>query len=100
MSPRISGAGGRSMASNLEEELRSPEGYGLGHASLHELEKVEMWPTVPNFELWLHVLADPDGTLAREVNTLLGAGERITDAIVEDLSRAYLPRARLELQVG
>ena len=88
------------MASNLEEELHSPGGYELGHSSLRDLEKAEIWPTVPNFELWLHVLADPDGTLALEVKTLLGAGERITDAIVEDLSRAYLPRARLEMQVG
>jgi diguanylate cyclase len=88
------------MASNLEAVLRSQAGFDLGRASLQELETVEVWPTVPNFELWLHVLAYPEGTLALEVKTLLGAGERITDAIVEDLSRAYLPRARLELQVG
>ena len=88
------------MALNLEEELRNPQGYKLGHSALHGLEKVEMWPTMVNFELWLHVLADPEGTLALEVKTLLGAGERITDSIAEDLSRAYLPRARLEAQVG
>jgi diguanylate cyclase len=88
------------MTFDLEEELRSSEGYALGHSTLHELEKVEIWPTVLNFELWLHVLAEPEGRLALEVKTLLGAGERITDAIAEDLSRAYLPRARLEVQVG
>jgi diguanylate cyclase len=88
------------MAFDLEEELRTPGGYDLGHSALHELQHVEVWPTVLNYELWLHVLADPEGTLALEVQTLLGAGERITDAIVEDLSRAYLPRAKLEAQVG
>lgn len=88
------------MALDLEEELRSPQGYQLGHSALHGLEKVQMWPTILNFELWLHVLADPQGTLALEVKTLLVAGEPITDAIVEDLTRAYLPRARLEAQVG
>lgn len=88
------------MTLTLEDDLRSPQGYDLGHGALHELKKVEIWPTILNFELWLHVLADPESTLAREVNTLLGAGESITDAIAEDLSRAYLPRARLEAQVG
>jgi diguanylate cyclase len=88
------------MSWNLEEDLRSRQGYELGHLSLHELEKVEVWPTVLNFELWLHVLSDPQSMLALEVNTLLGAGEPITEAIAEDLSRAYLPRARLEAQVG
>jgi diguanylate cyclase len=88
------------MSSNLQEELRSPRGYGLGHSALQELATVETWPTLLNYELWLHVLADPEGTLALEVKTLLGAGERITDEIAEDLSRAYLPRARLEAQIG
>jgi len=88
------------MTLNLEEALRTPQGYELGHSALHELKKVEVWPTMVNFELWLHVLADPEGTLALEVKTLLGAGEQITDSIAEELSRAYLPRARLEAQVG
>jgi diguanylate cyclase len=88
------------MASNLEDNLRSPEGYELGHTALRELRQVEVWPTVLNFELWLHVLAEPESTLALEMKTLLGAGERITDAIAEDLCRAYLPRAKLEIQVG
>ena len=88
------------MALELGDELRSSRGYVLGHSALDELKKVETWPTVLNYELWLHMLADPEGTLALEVNTLLSAGEPITDAIAEDLSRAYLPRARLEAQVG
>jgi len=88
------------MAVDVEDELRSPQGYEMGHSALRGLEKVEVWPTVLNFELWLHVLADPEGTLALEVNALLAAGEPITDTIAEDLARAYLPKARLEAQVG
>ena len=88
------------MTRDVEEELRSPLGYAMGRAALGGLEKVRVWPTVLNFELWLHVQADPEGDLAREVLTLLGAGDRITDQVAEDLAQAYLPRARLEAQVG
>ena len=81
------------MVSNLEDDLRSPKGYELGHSALHELRQVEVWPTVLNFELWLHLLAEPESTLALEVKTLLGAGEPITDAIAEDLVPRLSPAA-------
>jgi len=35
-----------------------------------------------------------------DLRPFFGAGERLTDAIVEDLSRANLPRAQLESHVG
>ena len=88
------------MTLNVEENLRGPHGYDMGHATLRELKEVKVWPTLLNFELWLHVLADPESRLALEVNALLGAGEPITDALAEELGRAYLPRARLEAQVS
>jgi len=55
--------------------------------------------TALNFELWLHLLADPSGALAVELQRLLSSGEQITDYVAEDLAQTYLPKLKLQEQI-
>ena len=83
------------MALELGDELRSPRGYVLGHSALDELKKVETWPTVLNYELWLHFVADPASALAQEIERILSEGSTITEDVGEELAAAFLPKAKL-----
>ncbi|WP_204314410.1 hypothetical protein, partial [Klebsiella aerogenes] len=63
------------------------------------MEQNEVWPTALNFELWLHVVADPEGPIAREIQRLMTLGQAITDTLAEELAATYLPKARLNEQI-
>jgi len=63
------------------------------------MEASGVWPTALNFELWLHIVADPTGPLALEIERLLTAGEPITDFVAEGLAHTYLPKARLQEEI-
>ena len=63
------------------------------------MERAKVWPTALNFELWLHLVADPSGALALELRRLLSSGEQITDFVAEDLAHTFLPKIRLHDQI-
>lgn len=82
------------MGKTVEGRLRAPDAYALAHEALASMQRHAVWPTPLNYELWLHMLAEPDGALAREMQALLGAGEVFTDALSDDLASRFLPRLR------
>ena len=87
------------MAGEVETTLRGPQGYSVARAAIEMMESAKVWPTALNFELWIHLVADPDGPLAREIQRLLQSGEAITDTMAEDLAATYLPKAKLNEQI-
>jgi diguanylate cyclase len=87
------------MPGELDLTLRGPKAYDVARAALDLMERSKVWPTALNFELWLHLISDPSGPLAQEIERLLSSGEPITDFIAEDLAQTYLPKARLHDQI-
>jgi diguanylate cyclase len=87
------------MPDEVEVALRGPKAYKVARAAIEMMETARVWPTALNFELWLHIVADPSGPLAKEIARLLGNGEPITDYVAEDLAHTYLPKARLHDQI-
>ena len=87
------------MAEDIDSRFRSPEAYELARMALEQLESIRVWPTPVNYELWSHVIAEPNGPLARELERIMATGEPITDDLAEKLASAYLPKARLSDQI-
>jgi diguanylate cyclase len=87
------------MAGEVDVTLRGPKGYDVARAAIEMMERAKVWPTALNFELWLHLVADPSGALAQEIQRLLATGEPITDFVAEDLAHAYLPKTKLSDQI-
>jgi diguanylate cyclase len=87
------------MPDEVEVALRGPKAYEVARVAIEMMESSRVWPTALNFELWLHIVADPSGPLAKEIERLLGNGELITDYVAEDLAHTYLPKARLHEQI-
>lgn len=87
------------MSHDLEKRLRGPEGFGLAHRAIEDMERRGIWPTSVNFDLWINFLAVPDSPLAKEIACLLAKGEAFTDQVSEDLAATYLPKARLNDQI-
>src|SRR5690606_12253102 len=83
------------MPQSLEATLRGPEAYSLARRAVEAMEAAAVWPTPLNFELWLQYLGDPDGSLGREIQRMLAAGEPFTEEAAELLVSEYLPRGRL-----
>ena len=80
------------MAQDVEETLRGPQAYFLAARALKLMEDAKVWPTPMNYELWVHVAADPNGALAREIKRRLQTEAVITEAASEELAIAFLPR--------
>ncbi len=87
------------MAGEVDLTLRGPRGYEVARAAIEMMERAKVWPTALNFELWLHLVADPSGPLALELQRLLSNGEQITDFVAEDLAQTFLPKLRLHDQI-
>ncbi len=87
------------MIADVETVLRGPESYAMARKAIDAMEQNEVWPTALNFELWLHVVADPEGPIAREIQRLMTLGQAITDTLAEELAATYLPKARLNEQI-
>ena len=87
------------MAQDMDAQVRAPDAYALARQALQSMEQHRVWPTPLNYELWLHMLADPEGPLAREIRRLLDGGEPITDHLSEELASQYLPRLRLNEEI-
>jgi diguanylate cyclase len=87
------------MPGEVDLTLRGPKAYEVARVALERMERAKVWPTALNFELWLHLVTDPNGALAQEIERLLASGEPITDFIAEDLAHTYLPKAKLHDQI-
>jgi len=83
------------MTVDVQTALRSPKSYELARTALEAMEAHQVWPTVRNFELWVHYVTEKEGALAIEIDRLLAAGEPITESLGEALAAQYLPAARL-----
>ena len=87
------------MPDTMEAQVRTPDAYGLARRALDSMEAHRIWPTPLNYELWLHMLAEPDGPLAQEINRLLSGGEGLSDHVSEELASQFLPRLRLNDEI-
>jgi diguanylate cyclase len=87
------------MPGEVDLTLRGPKAFEVARAAIDMMEQSKVWPTALNFELWLHLVADPSGALALEIQRLLSSGEPITDFVAEDLAQTYLPKLRLHDQI-
>ena len=87
------------MPDTMEAQVRTPDAYGLGRRALGSMEAHRVWPTPLNYELWLHMLAEPDGPLANEIKRVLKGGEGLSDHISEELASQFLPRLRLNDEI-
>ncbi len=83
------------MTVDVQTALRSPKSYELAGLALEVMEANHVWPTVRNFDLWVHYVAEKESPLAQEIDRLLAAGEAITETIGAELAAQYLPEARL-----
>ena len=87
------------MSAEVEIKLRSAEAYALSRKALELMELHKVWPTATNYELWTHVVADPNGELATEIKRLLAEGRAFTDSLSDDLAASFLPKARFNDQI-
>jgi diguanylate cyclase len=83
------------MSVDVQTALRSPKSYDLARTALEVMEANQVWPTVRNFELWVHYVAEKESPLAQEIDRLLAAGEPITETMGAELAAMYLPEAKL-----
>ena len=84
------------MPEDMDSKFRSPGAYDLARFALERLEALRIWPTPLNYELWSHVLADPDSPLAQELERLRVAGEPVTEDLAGNKDRR---RERLRRQL-
>jgi diguanylate cyclase len=87
------------MNADVQTALRSPRSYELARTALETMEANQIWPTVRNFELWVHYVAEKEGPLAQEIDRMLAAGESITETVGEELAAQFLPEAKLSTDV-
>jgi diguanylate cyclase len=87
------------MAADLQVQIRSPAAYSLAQVAVQEMERRKVWPTALNFELWLSIAADPQGSLALEIDRLVASGEAITEARSEDLAARFLAKRKIDVEV-
>jgi diguanylate cyclase len=84
---------------DVETLLRGPSAYTFARRAIDEMEKLHVWPTALNFELWTYVVAAPESPLAREIARLITSGEVFTDTLSDELAAVYLPKTRLNEQI-
>jgi diguanylate cyclase len=87
------------MPAELDLTMRGPKAYDVARVAIEMMEDAKVWPTALNFELWLHMVSDPSGALAREIERILKSGEPISDYLSEELANTYLPKQRLQDQI-
>jgi diguanylate cyclase len=83
------------MSVDVQTALRSPKSYELARMALEIMEAHHVWPTVRNFDLWVHYVGEKESPLAVEIDRLLAAGEPITETLGAELAAQYLPEAKL-----
>ena len=86
------------MTADVDTTLRGPAAYDLAKNALQSMERVGVWPTPLNFELWLYYLGQPESALAKEIDRILKDGV-LTEEESERLATEFLPRARLSEEI-
>jgi diguanylate cyclase len=87
------------MSNPVETSLRGATAYTLARAAIDRMEAARVWPTPINFELWIQLIVEPEGALARDVATLLDSGA-LTEEDSERLALIHLPRMRLGEEIA
>jgi diguanylate cyclase len=87
------------MSVDVQTALRSPKSYELARMALEIMEAHHVWPTVRNFDLWVHYVGEKESPLAVEIDRLLAAGEPITETLGAELAAQFLPEAKLNTDV-
>lgn len=83
------------MSAAIQTSLRSPKAYDLARLAMEAMEGHKVWPTVRNYEIWVHYVAEREGALAMEIDRLIAAGQPFTESVGEALAAQFLPEARL-----
>lgn len=83
------------MSADIQISLRGPQAYDVARKALEVMEAHRVWPTVRNYNLWVHYVSETDGALAQEIDRLLAAGEPITETLGEHLAAQFLPETKL-----
>jgi diguanylate cyclase (GGDEF) domain len=79
------------MPADIETSLRGPQAYELARKAIGVMEAHNVWPTVRNFEIWVHYVGLKSSPLAAEIERLIAAGEPFTDSLGETLATQFLP---------
>lgn len=87
------------MSNQVDAAIRSREAFNLARAALNHMEQAQVWPTPLNFELWLHLICEPDGAIGQEITRLITQGAVLTDAMAEEIAVEHLPRLRLNDEI-
>ncbi len=78
------------MSDDMLTFVRNPGAHTLASEAVGLMQSHGVWPTPPNYELWLHVVGTPDSALAQEIRRLTEAGEHISDSVAEGLAKRFL----------
>jgi diguanylate cyclase len=57
------------------------------------MESHGVWPTVLNYEIWVHYVGLKTSPLAEEIERLIATGEPFTESVGEQLAARFLPEA-------
>jgi diguanylate cyclase len=82
------------MSSGIETSLRGPQAYELARKAIEVMEAHGVWPTVLNFEIWVHYVGLKASPLAEEIERLIAAGETFTESVGEQLAAQFLPDSK------
>ena len=84
----------------LDSILRSAEGYQLARTAIEAMAAQNVWPTPTNFEIWLNLITEPQGELARALAPSGAPTGGLTEGEAEQLAADHLPQYRLARAVG
>ena len=82
------------MSADIETSLRGPQSYELAQKAVEVMEAHGVWPTVLNFEIWVHYVGLKNSPLAEEIERLIAAGEPFTESVGEALAAQFLPDSK------
>jgi diguanylate cyclase len=87
------------MSAKVDMAVRGPSAYALARSALERLEAAKIWPTALNYELGLHLAADAESELSREIERLLRSGAPLTEEVSLALAATFLPKGKFNEQL-
>ncbi len=85
---------------DFEIAMRGPEAYRLAQKAMDAMVRHKVWPTPPNYQLWLSYIGHPSAPLAVEIDRIADSGDPFTESVCEELAEAFLPKASLVRDTG
>jgi diguanylate cyclase len=82
------------MSGDIETSLRAPQAYELARKAIEAMEAHGVWPTVLNFEIWVHYVGLKASPLAEEIERLIATGQPFTESVGEALAAQFLPDSK------